>query len=322
VWALLALHAANLDDIERARIAAQNRARALRLDFGLEGSPQELAALALAESLAAAEKAVERQVKLALRATTLGAWVKDTTGVGERQAARLLGVIGDPAWHPVHERPRKLRELWRFCGLDVVPAVLAVADSQQNFGGGGSDGEDGSLPEIQPDACDAAADGLSSLRSADDPPSFNPPDAITRAAVGSSASAEPGGPASLIISQAEEETAVGPPGSAPRKRRGQRLAWHPEARMRAWNIAQSVIKCGGPFREVYDAGRVRYANAVHLLPCSWCSPVGKPPAPPGSPLTPRHQHARATRLVMKAVVKAMWQESRRQHGWAEEDPWA
>lgn len=101
-------------------------------------------------------------------------------------------------------------------------------------------------------------------------------------------------------------------GQAPVRRRGEQGNWNDGARMRAWNIAQPIIKGKGPYREVYDETRAKYAEAVHQTECRRCGPSGKP-AQPGSTLNPGHQHARAIRAIAKAVTKDLWTEARRLH---------
>lgn len=101
-------------------------------------------------------------------------------------------------------------------------------------------------------------------------------------------------------------------GAAVHRTRGQQSNWSPDARMRIWLIAQSCIKTKGKYRDVYDAGRIKYADAIHASDCKRCGPKGNP-APPGSVLSAGHQHARATRLICKEVLKDLWIESRKFH---------
>lgn len=65
-----------------------------------------------------------------------------------------------------------------------------------------------------------------------------------------------------------------------------------------------------PYGKVYIDGRAKYADAVHNHPCPRCGPIGKP-APAGSPLSDAHKHARALRLVAKAILKDLWREAAR-----------
>jgi len=53
-------------------------------------------------------------LKRAMRQHPLGPFVKRTIGIGEKQMARLLSVIGDPA-----DR-EKVTQLWAYCGFHVV----------------------------------------------------------------------------------------------------------------------------------------------------------------------------------------------------------
>lgn len=119
-------------------------------------------------------------------------------------------------------------------------------------------------------------------------------------------------------------------GVAPSRARGQRANWNPQAKMRAFLVAESCVKqlhkpCHKPegqawanhlldcqcsyYRFVYDTGREKYADAVHQVECKRCGPAGKP-ALPGSPLSAAHQHARALRLVAKEILRSMWTASR------------
>lgn len=102
-------------------------------------------------------------------------------------------------------------------------------------------------------------------------------------------------------------------GVAPSRSKGQRANWSNEAKMRAYLVAVSCVQqWTSPYRRTYDAGREKYAEAVHATPCKRCGPAGKP-APIGSPLSDGHKHARALRLVAKTILYDLWSESRRLH---------
>ena len=104
-------------------------------------------------------------------------------------------------------------------------------------------------------------------------------------------------------------------GVAPRKQKGQKAGWSSAARMRMWNISQSVIKTGkkSPHYELYVATKARYEGALHSKPCPRCTKQGKPPAPEGSPLTKAHIAARGERAISKAMLKELWRASRDLH---------
>jgi hypothetical protein len=115
--ALLALTAATLDDLERTRIATQNRLRAMRDDQGLGDTPEYQAIAGLYDGLVLAEHQAELTLKRALRKHPLHKWVKSTVGVGEKQAARLLAAVDDPTWNYRDDRPRRgPAEFWQYCG--------------------------------------------------------------------------------------------------------------------------------------------------------------------------------------------------------------
>ena len=73
-----------------------------------------------------AEKEATKALKRALKTTPVAEWVKETVGVGEKQGARLLAVIGHPRWRYESEteewHPRTIAQLWAYCGYHVVPA--------------------------------------------------------------------------------------------------------------------------------------------------------------------------------------------------------
>jgi len=240
----LALAADVVDDLERVKIANQNRLRTLTMDgeygHGMTVDHPDVKRLAaLVKALEDAEHQAALNLARVMRHHRLGAFVKASKGVGEKQAARLLASIGDPYWNDLHNRPRKLRELYAFCGMSVVGT-----SAQRPVGGQGSHGA----------------------------------------------------------------------GVAPTKQRGERVTWSPDARMRLWLIASKCVMVGhgGPYRAIYDEGRLKYADAVHTQDCKRCGPKGKP-ALAGSPLSAAHQHARAIRLIAKAILRDLWTESKRLH---------
>jgi hypothetical protein len=233
-----------VDDLEKVKIANENRLRTLTMDgehgHGMSSDHPDVKRLAdIVAALCAAEHQAVLNLQRSMRKHPLGTFVKNSKGIGEKQAARLLASIRDPYWNDLHHRPRKLRELYRFCGMDVVNTS-----------------------------------------------------AQTR-------------PVSHLESGA---------GVAPSKQRGERVHWSPDARMRLWLIASKCVMVGhgGPYRAVYDEGRAKYADAVHTTECKRCGPKGKP-ALEGSPLSAAHQHARAIRLICKAILRDLWEESKRIH---------
>jgi len=233
-----------VDDLEKVKIANQNRLRTLTMDGehgqGLTLDHPDVKRLAdIVAALDAAEHQAVLNLQRVMRKHPLGEFVKNSKGIGEKQAARLLASIRDPYWNDLHNRPRKLRELYRFCGMDVVgTGAQDVVGNQVSVGAG----------------------------------------------------------------------------VAPSKQRGERVHWSPDARMRLWLIASKCVMVGqgGPYRAVYDEGRIKYADAVHAQECKRCGPKGKP-AEAGSPLSAGHQNARAIRLIAKAILRDLWTESKRIH---------
>lgn len=116
---LLVLLADVLDDMERTRIANENRLRALTsAEHGLTDADPRVATLAgMVGTLAQLEHQATLELQRAVRKHPLGPWIKQTVGIGEKQGARLLAAIGDPYWNDLHDRPRLVSELWSYCGL-------------------------------------------------------------------------------------------------------------------------------------------------------------------------------------------------------------
>lgn len=125
---LLLIFADALDDLERTRIATENRARALRQVKGMDDTPEEARLTGLVAALAALEHAAGLDLKRALRAHPLGPWVKATVGIGEKQGARLIAAIGDPYLRD--GLPRTVSQLWAYCGLHVLHPGRLGPDTQ------------------------------------------------------------------------------------------------------------------------------------------------------------------------------------------------
>lgn len=255
---LLALSADVLDDLERVRISNENRLRQLtrtatdvdgeERGHGLTEDHPDVERLAkLVAALVNAEHDAVLNLNRVLRAHPLGPWVKAHKGVGEKQAARLLASIGDPAWNDAAGTWRTVRQLYTYCGYGDAAAQV--------------------------------------------------------------------------------------------RRRGERSNWDPNAKMRAYLVidsckqvlrkpcakpdgqawAEHVEDCRcSPYRLVYDDGRRKYADALHDEPCKRCGPSGHP-AEPGTPLSAGHQQARAYRLASKALLKDLWREAHRLHGFDDEE---
>jgi hypothetical protein len=231
--AYLRLAADSVDDIEKLRIAAENRLSALtRTEEDKDGlvrgqglsvlQPERIRAEMMLASIKALEHEAVLDLQRAVRKHPVYPWLKRSKGVGEKQGARLLASIGDPYWNSLHNRPRTVSELWAYCGYSVID------------------------------------------------------------------------------------------GAAQRRQKGQQSNWSSEAKMRAFLIAESCVKAGGQYREVYDAARTQYKDAIHSKDCVRCGPSGTP-AKAGTPLSAGHQHARALRAIAKRVLQDIWIEARTVH---------
>lgn len=160
----LALAADVLDDTERTRIANENRLRQLtrtatdadgeERGFGLDESHPDVARLAaLVDALSKIEHQATLNLNRLMRQHPLGAWGKQQKGVGEKQLARLLAVIGDPYWNTLHDRPRTVSELWAYSGLHTLPAGQPQVDVHRE----GASGETSSAGSDQRDRSNHSA---------------------------------------------------------------------------------------------------------------------------------------------------------------------
>jgi hypothetical protein len=120
-----------LDDLEKVRIANANRVRILTRNeadgdgeergHGLtEQHPQVKALILTVKALEAAEHDAVLNLQRSMRKHPLAAFQKRHKGIGEKQLARLLAVIGDPYFNDLHQRPRTVSELWAYAGFHVI----------------------------------------------------------------------------------------------------------------------------------------------------------------------------------------------------------
>lgn len=121
-------------------------------------------------------------------------------------------------------------------------------------------------------------------------------------------------------------------GVAVRRQRGVKSNWSPEAKLRAYLIAEKCMlqlkascktqvketgthgtACDcGYYRTVYDRRRLMTRERTHKQPCVRCGPRGNPAAT-GSIWSDAHKHADALRVVSKEILKDLWEEARLVH---------
>lgn len=285
---MLRFQAEILDDLEDIRIANQNRLRQLTRSaedadgevrgFGMTEEDPAVAQLgALVASLEQLEHAAVLELQRAVRKHPMGAWLKAQRGVGEKQGARLLAAIGDPYWNDLHNRPRTVSELWAYCGYHTLPSGHTETGTQASRAAGAT------LPGGQ-----------------------------SGSATPSTSAAGIQLPSGQGCTEAHATLAGGVYNVAAKRAKGQRANWSANAKMRAYLIAESVVKSGGPWREVYDKRKSATEGRLHVVACVRCGPSGKP-AQPGSAWSAGHRHADALRITAKEILKGMWQEARRLH---------
>lgn len=101
-----------LDDIEKIRIATENRLRSMtEAEIDIEFYDKQVAAFQKIE-----HEAVLNLQKV-MKRHPLGKWIEETKGVGLKQGARLIASIGDITYNHLDDRPRRgPAELWAYCG--------------------------------------------------------------------------------------------------------------------------------------------------------------------------------------------------------------
>lgn len=291
----LAMAADVLDDIERVRIANENRLRQLTRSvedkdgetrgFGLDESHPDVARLAaIVDMLKKIEHDATLNLKRHMRRHPLGPWMKAQRGIGEKQGARLLAAIGDPYIRPeiiradgtvLPEGPRTASALVAYCGYHTLP----VGQSASGIHGATADGA--SLPAGQ------QLSNIQQLPAGRDQPAARHPD---HQGLGAQVSGV---------------------WAAARRTRGQKANWNDKAKSRLRMIAESMLKAGN--RDRYDKRRAATVDRLHAIPCAQCGTKGKP-APVGTSWKPGHQHADALRIVAKKdVLLPLWREAKRIH---------
>lgn len=276
---VLVLAADVLDDIERVRIANENRLRQLtrgvadkdgiERGFGLDPRHPDVARLAvMVETLAKVEHDAELNLGRQMRRHPLYPWIKAQRGVGDKQAARLLAAIGDPYINSATGEPRTVSALWAYSGLHVINPDLPASDQTPC---------DTHLPSVAGRA--------------------------TKLPTGSE-------------DQPMPEALAGPVGVAPKRQRGMRANWSPMAKMRAHLIAASCIRqIDATCRvDVDDAQTVKHADGCGCSPYRIAYDVRRAHTAVTRPeWTDGHSHNDGLRIASKALLRDLWREARRLH---------
>lgn len=119
-----------LDAVENARIGLSNRLDTLtstdERGFGLPEDEPSIDALAETVAfLKAREGDLSKQLERLMKQHPLHGFIKSQRYLGLKTVARLLGIVGDPAIHPVTSDPRTFGQLVSFCGLAPIDGIGA-----------------------------------------------------------------------------------------------------------------------------------------------------------------------------------------------------
>lgn len=109
---LLALHAETLTDLEKTRIALDNRVRSLEALGVTEEGQAKMGALA--EAVQKIELQTINELERTMKKHSLGNWIAGQKGLGFKQTSRLLAVLGSMDRFPT------VSKLWAYCGMHVV----------------------------------------------------------------------------------------------------------------------------------------------------------------------------------------------------------
>jgi hypothetical protein len=305
----LVLAADMLDDIERVRVANENRLRQLtrggpdderiksgkfscvadlpededgeERGFGLDERHPDVARLA---AMVALLRTVEHDATLSLarhlRQHMLYPWIKAQRGIGDKQAARLPSVIGDPLINSATGQPRTVSALWAYCGLHVLPAA-----SHPRF--------------------DTPGDGAGGRAST----STGQERHDTQMPIAGGNGGDPG--------QRRDDDQATSAGVAPKRRRGERANWSGTAKMRAYLIAES---CKRQLSKSCTSGEINGLwSATHTEECT-CSPYRvvyddrrMHTAFSHPEWTAGHSQNDALRITAKAILRDLWREAKRIH---------
>lgn len=274
-----------VDDLERTRIANENRLRQLTRNaedsdgnergFGLDESHPDVARLsALVDGLAKLEHDAIKNLQRAMRKHPLGPWVKSKKSVGEKQAARLLASIGDPYWNTLTDSPRTVSQLWAYCGLHTLPVSQGAVDTHVTGAGGD---QLGSHPGHYPDDNHKTHAQVAAKRSKGQKANW----------------------------------------SANAKMRAWNIAGSTikgtDPACKTEDGYAHVEGCGcSPYRLVYDRRKEATVDRTHAADCVRCGPAGTP-AKADTPWSDAHRHADALRIVSKELLKDLWKASREIH---------
>lgn len=128
--------AKTVDEIEMMRKTTENRLRVFTRDEpdsdgqvrGLgwvEDDPRLDSLQRTLDSIQEAEKRAVSELEKHMRTSAFGPFLEESVGIAAKGLGRLLGATGDPYVHPAQyndgelvepERPRKVSELWSYCG--------------------------------------------------------------------------------------------------------------------------------------------------------------------------------------------------------------
>jgi hypothetical protein len=114
-------------------------------------------------------------------------------------------------------------------------------------------------------------------------------------------------------------------GAAPKRVRGQKLGWNPDARKLAYKISVSFEKCGGRYRTFMRqwkaSEREKYPEPIPLLDANGKRRMGRNGKPLPDAYSPGHIRMRALRRTSKLFLSHYWGVWQELHGETPRDPY-
>jgi len=283
--ALLGILADKLDDLERVRIANENRLRSLRQVKQLAGTDAEAELSALTEALVALEAQATKSLEKAMRNHPLGPWVERTVGLGKKQTARLLAAIGDPLSKPVRDEegellgwePRTIAELRSYCGLGDAASQKRRKGEQSNWS---------NTAKTRAILCAMSCIKWTGEAAKGDSNSHKPTQPRSTTADPNSnggSRGEAAGGHSRSITKTRPRPAIGRTNSIQDSPEGE-AAEHE-------STSKEHARPRSPYRDVYDAAKAKWAERD---------------------ASDGHKHMHALRVTAKAILKDIWIETERE----------
>jgi hypothetical protein len=116
-------------------------------------------------------------------------------------------------------------------------------------------------------------------------------------------------------------------GKAPRREKGQKLAYNSQLRTMCWRLAGSLLKANGKYKAVYDKEKMKLSERFaregrKIVPAAQLPKVDGKRAENEQFISEGHIHHMALRKMIKLFLSHLWQVWRGAEGLPVREPWA